>query len=305
MPAEVKEQIGEVRGVNVRWVDVIVAGHTVEQVLSFDIAEAEAVHGRPFDDELDKHLQMGIFTADRISADGTMHKVASARSYVLDGKCIRTAKIEHCREIEPMSAGWRITRADGTEVPSEPWSCVPGTEPISHSDLPPDDEVSRFLRGVAERTIHDLADASLRPNRESKSAGSLGYGYRHYNLWYSRAPWNEWDMSYRLNLRRDDEDNLDTGIPEWRVSVSFTYLKDENRGLERLLDGLIIHGDQTIRTDQVEVEHDQIIEYGVIEVAHRCAALSETFASTLARTLATFIGVITPVVGNFETEHER
>ena len=171
MPAEVKEQIGEVRGVNVRWVDVIVAGHTVEQVLSFDIAEAEAVHGRPFDDELDEHLQMGIFTADRISADGTMHKVASARSYVLDGKCIRTAKIEHCREIEPMSAGWRITRADGTEVPSEPWSCVPGTEPISHSDLPPDDEVSRFLRGVAERTIHDLADASLSPNPPKDTAG--------------------------------------------------------------------------------------------------------------------------------------
>ena len=305
MPAEVKEQIGEVRGVNVRWVDVIVAGHTVEQVLSFDVAEAEAVHGRPFDDELDEHIQMGMFAVDRIAADGTMHRVASARSYVLDGKCIRTAKIEHCREIEPMSAGWGITRADGTEVQSEPWSCVPGTEPISHSDLPPDDEVSRFLRGVAERTIHDLADATLRPNRESKSAGSLGYGYRHYNLWYSRAPWNEWDMSYRLNLRRDDEDPPKTGIPEWRVDVSFTYLKDENRGLERRLDGLIIHGDQTIRTDQVEVEHDQIIEYGVIELAHRCDALSGTFASTLARTLANFIGVITPVVGNFEREQER
>ena len=303
MPAEVKEQIGEIRGVNVRWVDVIVAGHTVEQVLSFDVAEAEAVHGRPFDDELDEHIQMGMFAVDRISADGTMHKVASARSFVLDGKCIRTAKIEHCREIEPMSAGWRITRADGTEVPSEPWSCVPGTEPMAHSDLPPDDEFSRFLRGVAERTIHDLADESLRPNRESKSAGSLGYGYRHYNLWYSRAPWDEWDMSYRLNLRRDDEDSPETGITEWRVDVNFTYLKDENRGLERLLDGLIINGDQTIRTDQVEVEHDQIIEYGVIEVAHRCDALSETFASTLARTLAKFIGVITPVVGNFEREH--
>ena len=126
-----------------RWVNVIVAGHTIEQILSFDVAEAEAVHGRPFDDELDEHIQMGMFAVDRIAADGTMHKVASARSYVLDGRCIRAAKIEHCREIEPMSAGWRITRADGTEVPSEPWSCVPGTERMSHSDLPPDDEVSR------------------------------------------------------------------------------------------------------------------------------------------------------------------
>ena len=209
-----------------------------------------------------------------------MHKVASARSYVLDGKRIRTAKIEHCREIEPMSAGWRIARADGTEVQSEPWSCVPGKEPMSHSDLPPDDEILRFLRGVAARTMHDLADASLRPNRESKSAGALGNGYRHYNLWYSHSPWSAWDTSYRLNLRRCDDDNPDADIPGWQVHVSFTYLKDESRGLESLLDGLIIHDDQTTRTDQVEIEDDQIIEYGVIEVAHRCDALTEIFGST-------------------------
>ena len=30
MTAEVKEHIGEIRGVKARWVDVIVAGHTVE-----------------------------------------------------------------------------------------------------------------------------------------------------------------------------------------------------------------------------------------------------------------------------------
>ena len=125
MRAEVKEQTGEIRGVNVRWVSVIVAGHTVEQVLSFDVAEAETVYGRPFDYDMDEHIQMGVFAVDGIAADGTMHKVAAATSYILDGKCIRTAKIEHCREIEPMSAGWRITRADGTEVQTKPWSCVP------------------------------------------------------------------------------------------------------------------------------------------------------------------------------------
>ena len=137
MPAEVTERTGQIRGVSVRWVDVIVAGHTVEQVLSYDLAEAETVHGRSFDGELDKYLQLGMFAMDRISADGTMHKVASATSYVLDGKCIRTAKIEHCGEIEPDSTGWRTVRADGTEVHPEPWSCVKGTPPTSHSDLTP------------------------------------------------------------------------------------------------------------------------------------------------------------------------
>ncbi len=135
MTAEVTEQTGEIRGVNVRWINVMVAGHVVEQVLSFDIAEAEVVYGRPFDDEMDEYIQMGMFAIDRIAADETMGKVASATSYVLDGKCIRTAKIEHCKEIEPASASWRITRADGSEVQQEPWSCVPGTPPKSHRDL--------------------------------------------------------------------------------------------------------------------------------------------------------------------------
>ncbi len=99
MPAEVSEHTGEIRGVKVRWVTVRVAGHTVEQVFLYDVAEAEAVYGRPFDDELDKHIQMGMFAIDRIATDGTMHKVASATSYVLDGKCIRTAKFEQCEEI--------------------------------------------------------------------------------------------------------------------------------------------------------------------------------------------------------------
>ena len=135
MTAEVTEQTGEIRGVSVRWVNVIVAGHTVEQVLSFDVAEAEAVYGRPFDDEMDRHIQMGMFAVDRMSAGETMGKVASATSYVLDGKCIRTAKIEHCKEIEPASASWRITSADGSEVQQESWSCVPGTRPKSHRDL--------------------------------------------------------------------------------------------------------------------------------------------------------------------------
>ena len=43
MAAEVTEQIGEIRGVKVRSVNVMVAGHTVEQVLSFGVAEAESL----------------------------------------------------------------------------------------------------------------------------------------------------------------------------------------------------------------------------------------------------------------------
>ncbi len=135
MRTEVAEFTGDIRGVKVRFVKVKLAGHVVEQVLSYDVAEAEAVHGRPFDGELDRHIQMGMFATDRIALGEVMHKVASATSYVLDGKCIRTAKIEHCRETEPASIASRVFRPDGSEVEQEPWSCVPGTPAISHKDL--------------------------------------------------------------------------------------------------------------------------------------------------------------------------
>lgn len=135
MTAEVRERTGEIRGVKVRWLHVIVEGHTVEQVLLFDIAEAEATFGKPLDDELNRHIQEGMFAIDRISADGTMHKVACATSYVQDGKCIRTAKFEPCKDIEPMSAGWRVIRPDGSEAQPRPWSCVLGMPPTSLKDL--------------------------------------------------------------------------------------------------------------------------------------------------------------------------
>ncbi|MYB77096.1 MAG: hypothetical protein F4X83_08375 [Chloroflexi bacterium] len=98
MPADVSEHTAEIRGVNVRWVSVTVGGRTVEEVLLYDVAEAEAVYGKPLDDELDKHIQMGMYAVDRIAVGGALHKVASATSYVLDGKCIRTAKFEQRNE---------------------------------------------------------------------------------------------------------------------------------------------------------------------------------------------------------------
>ena len=304
MTSEVTERSGNIRGVEVRWVEVIVEGHTVEQVLLFDVTEAEAVHGQPFDDELDKHMQAGMFATDRISADGTMHKVASAASYVLDGKCIRTAKIRHCKDIQPMSAGWRIERADGKAVDREPWSCVPGTPPTSHSDLKAADDVTRFLRGVSERVISSLRDDQLKPDRKSWWAGSLGYGYRFYHLWYSRPPWDNWEMSYRINLRRSNGD--EPGAVQWHGDAGFTYLKNKNEGLERGLKDLSVHDDQTMRTDQVEGDDGRIAEeFGVIQVSYDNDALDEHFAGALADTLRRFVEVITPMVDAYENERNK
>ena len=152
MTASTTEETVEVAGLQVRWLKVIVSGHTVQQVLLYDVAEAEAVHGRPFDEELDDDIKMAMFAMDRIWMDETMHRVASATSHVADGTCIRTAKIEHSDDIKPGSASWAWSRADGTPVETEPWSCVPGTPPISHLEVTvPDDALdsSKLPLGVA------------------------------------------------------------------------------------------------------------------------------------------------------------
>ena len=132
---EVTSGAAEIRGVSAGLAEVRIQGHVVEQVLSYEVAEAEKVYGRPFDDELDADIQMGMFAIDRIAMDETLHNVASAIGYVLDGKCTRTAKIGHCKEIEPASASWIIHRPDGSVVQRTPWSCVAGTPPISHRKL--------------------------------------------------------------------------------------------------------------------------------------------------------------------------
>ena len=64
----------------------------------------------------------------------------------------RTACKNQTTQAEPGSASWVITRADGRPVETEPWSCVPGTPPISHLELAvPDDALdsSKLPLGVA------------------------------------------------------------------------------------------------------------------------------------------------------------
>ena len=61
MTESVTEESVEIAGVQVRSVSVSASGHTVEELLFYNVAEAEAVHGRPFDDELDGEIQMAMF----------------------------------------------------------------------------------------------------------------------------------------------------------------------------------------------------------------------------------------------------
>ena len=276
MGAEVRERTSNIRGVEVRWVDVIVAGHTIEQVLSFDVAEAEAVHGRSFDDEMDNSMQMGMFAIDRISADGTMHKVASAVSYVLDGKCVRTAKIERCQDIEPISAGWTIIR-EGRELQQPPWSCVPGTPPMSHAELLReidkqaalrkdvmalagpywDDEITMFLYGVEQQLVSNFDDGDSKPIRTSGWARSLDDDYRVYLLWHNVPPWSQSGMSYRICLRQVTKDEDAPEGASWLAYVEFTYPIAAYGALERWIHNPHVNDDPTDWLDDLDDEDQQ------------------------------------------------
>ena len=135
MLAEVREAEGAVRGVRVRLVKAVVGGHIVEQVIVYDVSEAEAAHGQPFGEDVDRSMRRGMGHANRVAFDETWGRAIAAPAWVLDGKCVRTYKVAHCDNVKPASAYWTITRPDGTEVESAPWSCVAGEPPIDHGEL--------------------------------------------------------------------------------------------------------------------------------------------------------------------------
>ena len=254
------------------------------------------MHTDSFNDGLDEVMQMEVTALGDSFDDGTLHAVASAASYVMNGRCFRTAKIKHCSELEPTNPAWTVAKPHWIRTRRQPWGCVPGMPPASHDDLPPEDEITRFLRSVAERALKDLSDDALRPDFNSRAAVSLGNGYRGYNLWYSRYPWSQWGMSYRVSLRESGSHPEDDDGSLWDATVGFTYLRDGGGQLESELEGMRVHERQSARTDEVGEEDSQISRYVTTEVSLESDELDDAFAVAISDVLAGFIGRITPVV---------
>ena len=144
------------------------------------------------------------------------------------------------------------------------------------------DGVTRFLRGVAEQVLSSLPD-EIKPDKQSKWAGSQG-GIRYYRWWYSRPPWGNGIMVYRINLARE-KDSPDT----WRADVGIHWWGRADVNVASRVAELHIYDDQTVRNSW-------------IDVSRRSSALDDSFADTLADTLRRFIEVITPSIGDFENE---
>lgn len=256
------------------------------------------MHGAPFDDSVDELMRTEVAALGDTFDDGTLRAVASAASYVLSGRCIRTSKIKHCSEIEPTYPDWTVAKPHWIRTRQRPWGCVPGMPPTSHDNLPQEDELSRFLRRVAEHAMNDLSNDVIRPDFDSRTAVPLGYGYRAYNLWYSRYPWSQWGMSYRVSLRKSGNHPEDDEGSLWDATVGFTYLSDGSGRLEVALEGSRIHEHHSSRTDEVEEDDSdgRVSRYVVTEVNLESDELDDAFAIALSDALARLIQCIAPVV---------
>ena len=153
------------------------------------------------------------------------------------------------------------------------------------------DAVTRFLREVADLTVQELSN-SLRPDKRSRWAGEFwklpNWKWRYYHLWYSRPPWGNWDMSYRVNLWRTDEDPALSGSDtQYRANVEFR--DDKNALTEKARDKINAHFT------------DLDLTRGVTAV-FGFDALDSTNARTIADTLRRLIEAITPIVDDPENE---
>ena len=110
------------------------------------------------------------------------------------------------------------------------------------------------------------------------------YDHRYYRAWYSRDPWNNWGMSYRMNLYF----LKDEPVP-WKVDVEFGYFS----------------GELGSRVAALDVHEDEIKEENRVLVTHTSEAWGDGFADILAGSLRRFLEVITPIVDEHEDERNQ
>ena len=148
------------------------------------------------------------------------------------------------------------------------------------------DDVTRFLRDVSERVVSSLPD-DIKPDRQSRWAGE-DPDRRYYRLWYSRPPWGNRGMNYRIHLYSENEESPDI----WRADLGFGYWGSEIEDLGSRITAMHIYDNQRVGNRE-------------ILVSRRGSALDGSFADTLAETLRRFIEVITPRIEDIQNERNE
>lgn len=142
-----------------------------------------------------------------------------------------------------------------------------------------DDEVTHFLRNMGKLTVNGLTEV-IRPNKTSKWAGDGG-GFRYYHFWYSRPPWGNWRLSYRVNLYQE------TGEPGyWRAEFE---LKD-------------YRGDAQSAFAGIDLPVEYRVDSNGITAKVGTGQLNEAFAGRIAEVVRKAVEEITPLVDDLENE---
>lgn len=146
-----------------------------------------------------------------------------------------------------------------------------------------DDEVTHFLRNMGKLTVTGLPEA-IRPNKTSRWAGD-GSGFRYYHFWYSRPPWGNWRLSYRVNLYQETEPGY------WRAGFELRgYPGDAQR-------------DFTGIEFPVECLECRIDSAGITATVGT-GQLDEEFKGKIAGVVRKFVEEITPIVDDLGNEDD-
>ena len=143
------------------------------------------------------------------------------------------------------------------------------------------DQVTTFLRQVDELVLHGLSD-EIMPDRKSRWAGKY-YDSRYYHFWYTRPPWSNWGMSYRVNLWPQDDGS------SYYANVEFIHNRQD---LEKNLAGISLHPEQQTYSNGITVDLGS-------------DTLGDEFAKRIAEMLRRFIEEITPIVDDLENEADE
>ena len=143
------------------------------------------------------------------------------------------------------------------------------------------DAVTVFLRNVADLATEGLPD-EIRPDKTSRW-GAGWANWRYYHLWYTREPWSNWGMSYRVNLWPGAE----TGT--WTANVEFKHYRD----------------DMAINIAGKQLHDDQIVDGEGIEIQIGTGTLNDEYRNKIAGIVRSFIEIFTPIVNDLDNEESE
>ena len=140
------------------------------------------------------------------------------------------------------------------------------------------DGVTHFLRRVGDEAIRDLP-SEIRPDKISRWGGGWPH-HRYYHFWYRRPPWDNWGLSYRVNLFPQN------GEGQWTAEVVLEVCPTEMQGR---LAGIRLHDHQEIQS-------------GAVRAGLGTDVLSDDFAKKIGDVTRRFIVTLTPIVDGLEDD---